>query len=160
MIIMQSAQRVIAQSIDMVGGADFGSEYSSYSTHVGARAPSASHQGRDVGIEGMKGVSGTKKDGSRIGADFIRMQPGAKFEPHIHEGDHEIYFISGAGFVHINGEDVVVTAGHLIHIPGEYTHGVWVGPDATEPLIFTAIGHPHKHVHARDRMQHPTDHEH
>ena len=49
MIIMQSAQRVIAQSIDMVGGADFGSEYSSYSTHVGARAPSASHQGRDVG---------------------------------------------------------------------------------------------------------------
>ena len=113
-----------------------------------------------VGIEGMKGVSGTKKDGSRIGADFIRMQPGAKFEPHIHEGDHEIYFISGAGFVHINGEDVVVTAGHLIHIPGEYTHGVWVGPDATEPLIFTAIGHPHKHVHARDRMQHPTDHEH
>jgi quercetin dioxygenase-like cupin family protein len=105
------------------------------------------------GIEGKRGVRGIKADGSHIGADFIRMQPGSRFELHVHEGDHELYVISGAGFVHINGEDVAVRTGSLIHIPAEYPHGVWVAEHAKSPLEFCAVGHPHHSVHARDRMR-------
>jgi mannose-6-phosphate isomerase-like protein (cupin superfamily) len=103
-------------------------------------------------IEGKRGVMARKADGTHIGCDFIRMYPGARFPLHTHEGDHEIYFISGIGFVHIDGEDICVTAGHLIHIPAEYPHAVWVGEEASEPLIFAATGHPHYHIHSAQRM--------
>ena len=105
------------------------------------------------GITGKAGVRGMKADGSHIGADYVRMQPGASFDLHVHEGEHEIYFIEGLGFVHIDGEDHPVTAGALIHIPAEYPHGVWVPDYATRPMIFAAMGHPHHHVHAADRMR-------
>ena len=105
------------------------------------------------GIEGSKGVRGTKLDGTHIGADFVRMQPGAKFPLHTHEGEHELYVISGYGCVHIDGLDIIVTAGAVIHIPAEYAHNVWVPLDAEDPLVFVAVGHPHKAVHSHDRMQ-------
>lgn len=105
------------------------------------------------GIHGKRGVRGRKEDGTYIGGDFIRMQPGSKFPLHVHEGEHEIYFIEGDGFVHINGKDIPVSSGHLIHVPGEYAHGVWVSENSDRPLIFVAIGHPHKHVHSTDRMR-------
>lgn len=111
------------------------------------------------GIVGKAGVAGTKKDGTEIGADFVKMSPGTQFPLHEHDGDHEIYFISGNGFVHIDGKDVPVRAGNAIHIPGEYPHGVWVDASAKEPLLFVPMGHPHKHVHAADRMKHPHRHE-
>jgi mannose-6-phosphate isomerase-like protein (cupin superfamily) len=107
-----------------------------------------------AGIDGKHGVRGVKGDGSYIGCDFVRMAPGARFALHVHAGDHEIYFISGGGFVHIDGADIGVTGGHVIHIPAEYPHGVWVPSDRTRPLIFAATGHPHHHVHAHDRMRH------
>ena len=105
------------------------------------------------GIKGRHGVRGLKEDGSHIGGDFIAMQPGAKFPLHTHEGEHEIYFIQGRGFVRINGEDIPVRAGHVIHIPGEYPHGVWVPDDAVGPLIFVAVGHPHHRVESLTRMR-------
>ncbi len=105
------------------------------------------------GIHGKHGVRGLKKDGTHIGCDFIRMRPGSRFPLHTHEGDHEIYFIKGNGFVHINGKNIAVTAGHLIHIPAEYPHGVWVAEDAPCPLVFAAVGHPHEHVDSSDRMK-------
>jgi quercetin dioxygenase-like cupin family protein len=106
-----------------------------------------------VGIEGKHGVRGAKSDGSHIGCDFIRMQPGSSFPLHMHDGDHELYIIAGDGYVHIDGADIAVTAGHLIHIPAEYPHGVWVADDAVAPLFFVATGHPHQHVDASNRMQ-------
>ena len=102
------------------------------------------------GIHGKRGVRGIKSDGSHIGLDFIRMQPGSRFALHVHEGDHELFCVEGSGFVHIDGEDIAVRVGHAIHIPAEYPHGVWTGEDM---LIFAATGHPHHHVHARDRMR-------
>ena len=107
------------------------------------------------GILGMSAVEGVKRDGTTIGSDYVRMEPGSRFPLHEHEGDHVIYFISGEGFVRIDREDIPVRAGHCIHIPGEYPHGVWVDPSATEPFVFVAVGHPHKHVDAPDRMRHP-----
>ena len=122
--------------------------------HTGVWRPMVGPDGAPLhGIDGKRGVRGIKRDGSHIGADFIRMQPGARFELHTHEGEHEIYFISGTGAVHIDGEDITVTGGYLIHIPAEYPHGVWVPPGMLAPLIFAAVGHPHHHVHAPDRMQ-------
>lgn len=105
------------------------------------------------GIEGKRGVRGQKTDGTHIGADFIRMHPGSRFALHVHEGEHVIYFIRGCGFVHINGEDIPVSGGHLIHIPGEYPHGVWVAKGAVVPLVFAPTGHPHHPVHSHDRMR-------
>jgi mannose-6-phosphate isomerase-like protein (cupin superfamily) len=106
-----------------------------------------------AGIEGMPGVRDQKPDGTFIGADFVRMQPGTAFPLHTHEGDHEIYFISGFGFVSIADEHINVRGGHAIHIPAEYPHAVWVSDRALEPLIFFAAGHPHHHVDAPDRMK-------
>ncbi len=105
-----------------------------------------------VGIKGKPGVRGIKGDGTFIGADFISMDSGARFALHTHEGDHELYVIAGSGYVHIDGQDIAVRAGSLIHIPAEYPHGVWVGEN-DEGLIFCAVGHPHHHVHAPDRMK-------
>ncbi len=104
-------------------------------------------------IKGKHGVRDRKNDGTYIGSDFICMYPGSKFPLHTHEGDHEIYFIEGNGFVHINGEDIAVRAGHTIHIPAEYPHGVWVEDNASGPLVFAAAGHPHIHVDSHKRMQ-------
>ena len=110
------------------------------------------------GIVGKHGVAGEKMDGTEIGSDYVKMEPGSHFPLHEHEGDHQIYFISGEGFVHIDGDNVAVREGTLIHIPGEYPHGVWVDEKALEPLIFAAMGHPHKKVDAADRMNHPHHH--
>src|SRR5215831_10677283 len=104
------------------------------------------------GIEGKHGVRGYKSDGTAIGCDFIRMQPGASFPLHTHEGDHEIYFIYGAGVVHINGEDIFVHRGHMIHIPAEYPHAVSVPKDASTEMVFAAAGHPHHHVDSSKRL--------
>lgn len=104
------------------------------------------------GIDGKQGVRDIKADGSAIGCDFVRMQPGSRFPLHTHEGDHELYIITGGGFVHIDGRDIAVTAGHMIHIPAEYPHGVWVAAEAKVALVFAAAGHPHRHVNSTQRM--------
>lgn len=105
------------------------------------------------GIVGKRGVVGTKADGTAIGTDFIMMLPGAEFALHTHEGEHNIYFIAGMGFVDVGAEHVHVRTGSVIHIPAELPHRVSVPHYAQGPLIFAATGHPHHDVHARDRMQ-------
>jgi len=108
---------------------------------------------RLIGIEGRTGVRGLKTDGTAIGCDFIRMQPGAQFPLHVHQGDHEIYFITGKGNVYVDGRDIDVCAGHAIHIPAEYPHAISVPKHYPNPLVFVAVGHPHHHVEARERMR-------
>jgi mannose-6-phosphate isomerase-like protein (cupin superfamily) len=121
--------------------------------HKGIWLPLFAPNGKRLrGIHGKRGVRGIKGDGTFIGADFIRMGAGTRFPLHTHEGDHELYVISGMGYVHIDGQDIAVRAGSLIHIPGEYPHGVWVGEN-DGPMVFCAVGHPHHHVHARERMR-------
>ena len=105
------------------------------------------------GIDGRPGLRAQKQDGSYIGADFIRMQPGSAFPFHTHEGDHVLYILAGAGFVHINGEISSVDVGSLIHIEAHRPHGVSVAASAQASLVFIAIGHPHKSLYALDRMR-------
>jgi mannose-6-phosphate isomerase-like protein (cupin superfamily) len=105
------------------------------------------------GIQGKRGVRSRKPDGTWIGADFVQMQPGSAFPMHTHAGDHEIYFIQGAGFVQIDRHDIRVEGGHIIHIPAECAHGIWVPRDwRRAPFIFMAVGHPHQHVDSIERM--------
>lgn len=116
--------------------------------------PMYDHEGRELdGIEGKQGVRGQKQDGSYIGADWIRMQPGAAFPLHTHAGDHELYFIDGVGFVQIDGKDILVTGGDMIHIPAEFAHNVWVPDHVRAPLTFVAAGHPHSPTTSKERMQ-------
>lgn len=105
------------------------------------------------GIMGKHGVRDKKMDGSYIGGDFVRMEPGSSFPLHTHEGDHEIYFIEGSGKAHINGENIPIMAGYLLHIPAEYLHGIWVPKQAPGPLIFVAVGHPHHPIDSTHRMK-------
>lgn len=107
------------------------------------------------GIRGRMGACATKVDGTEIGVDLIEMQPGSAFPLHQHDGDHILYFQSGVGIVHIDGEDHTVRQGDTIFISAEHPHGVRVETTATEPLVLLAFGHPHKHLDAQDRMKHP-----
>jgi mannose-6-phosphate isomerase-like protein (cupin superfamily) len=55
--------------------------------------------------------------------------------------------------VHCDGTDYHVRKGDTIAIPAEYPHGVKTYPSAPGPLIFLAVGHPHKPIDSRDRMK-------
>jgi quercetin dioxygenase-like cupin family protein len=104
------------------------------------------------GIRGRVGAAGMTLEQVELGADLIEMQPGSAFPLHTHEGDHLLYVISGHGFVHIDGIDRPVREGDTIFVPAEYPHGVLSDPQATDVFCLLAVGHPHKHVGARDRM--------
>jgi quercetin dioxygenase-like cupin family protein len=116
--------------------------------------PMRDEQGNELtGIEGKRGVRGEKVDGSHIGADFIRMAPGSRFPLHTHAGDHELYVIEGEGIVTVDGQDIRIHRGDLIHIPAEYPHAVFASLFYQGPLIFVAVGHPHRAIGATDRMR-------
>jgi mannose-6-phosphate isomerase-like protein (cupin superfamily) len=102
------------------------------------------------GIYGIRGVRGQKPDGTYIGCDFIWFAPHCGFPMHTHDGDHILYIISGRGFIHVDGTDVEVCAGHVVHIPAEYPHRVFT-QDCF--LHIAATGHPHKEIASPDRMQ-------
>lgn len=105
------------------------------------------------GIKGRVGAVGPTTDGVGLGADLVEMQPGAAFPLHVHLGDHILYIISGEGLVHVDDADYPLREGDTVFIPAEYPHGVRVLDAATAPLVFLAVGHPHRHVGARDRMR-------
>lgn len=90
-----------------------------------------------------------------FGVDLIEMDPGSAFPLHVHPGDHILYVLddSVAGIVHVDGVDYVVRPGDSIFIPAEYPHGVKTFAHVPAPLRFLAVGVPHKHVSATDRMR-------
>jgi len=83
---------------------------------------------------------------------LIEMQPGSAFPLHTHPGDHILYVLAGPGLVHVDGVDHRVNTGDTIFIPAEYPHGVRTIREAPA-LVFLAVGFPHKHVSAPDRMR-------
>jgi mannose-6-phosphate isomerase-like protein (cupin superfamily) len=101
------------------------------------------------GILGGHGVRAEKPDGSFLGCDFIWLHPESGFPMHTHPGDHILYVIRGAGFVHIDGRDILVGQGDVVHIPAEYPHRVFTSGSA---LLMAAFGHPHKEIDSQERM--------
>lgn len=104
------------------------------------------------GIRGRVGVASLTDSGVEFGIDLIEMDPGSGFPLHKHPGDHILYVIQGPGVVHVDGKDHLVRDGDSIFIAAEYAHGVKTLPAAPHVFRFLAIGHPHKHVEAKDRM--------
>jgi quercetin dioxygenase-like cupin family protein len=104
------------------------------------------------GIRGKRGVAAPSATGREFGIDLIRMSPGAAFPLHTHAGDHILYVMEGEGRVHIDGVDHPVTPGDTIFIPARYPHGVKANAEQVGDLLFLAVGYPHRHVEAPDRM--------
>ena len=111
-------------------------------------------EGRPLpGIRGRVGASAVTLAGIQFGADAVEMQPGSAFPLHVHPGDHLLYVIHGQGLVHVDGRDHPVSEGDTIFIPAEYPHGVKTHSTGPGPLLFLAVGHPHKRLDAPDRMR-------
>lgn len=104
------------------------------------------------GIRGRAGACGMTVEGHEIGADLIEMDPGAAFALHVHPGDHLLFVVSGSLLVHVDGVDHPACTGHTIFIPADLPHGVKTVPGYSHPSRFLAVGVPHKHVSAEDRM--------
>jgi quercetin dioxygenase-like cupin family protein len=104
------------------------------------------------GIRGRVGVAAMTEEGSELGIDMIEMDAGSRFPLHTHPGDHILYVLQGPGIVHVDGVDHPVKSGDSIFVAAEYAHGVKTLPDAPHALRFLAVGYPHKHVQAPDRM--------
>ena len=105
------------------------------------------------GIRGRAGAAGLLEDGLEFGVDSIEMQPGASFEPHVHEGAHILFVLSGRGTVWLDGRDLRLAPGDSLFVPADLPHAVSAMPGGSEPLLFVAAGYPHKNLTARDRMR-------
>ena len=105
------------------------------------------------GIRGRIGVAATTNAGEEFGIDLIEMDPGSAFPLHTHPGDHILYVVEGRGLVHVDGEDHGVVRGDSIFVPAELPHGVKTYAEADDPFSFLAVGHPHRHLTATDRMK-------
>lgn len=120
---------------------------------AGSWVPLRGPDGRELeGIRGRIGAAGMRLGGEELGADLIEMASGTAFPPHTHPGDHVLFILSGKGWLTLPGERVALLPGDTVFIPGETPHGInclLVG----EPLTFLAVGVPHKHVGAADRMK-------
>lgn len=115
-------------------------------------------------LPGIRGKSGTvikRANGEELGADMVEMEQGSKFPLHTHDGDHILYVMldSGRGGVVVDGVTHIVEPGDTISIPGELAHGVTTLEDEPINLRFLAIGVPHKHVSATDRMSYADEEE-
>jgi len=110
-------------------------------------------EGRKLeGIRGRAGAAAVTEAGIEFGADLIEMQPGSEFPLHTHAGDHLLYIIGGPGIVHVDGVDHRVVEGDTVYVPAEYPHAVRTIATSPRALVVLAVGHPHKHVSAHDRM--------
>ena len=87
------------------------------------------------------------------GAFVVDYPPGAVLPLHTHPGDHILYVVEGRGLVHVDGEDHGVVRGDSIFVPAELPDGVKTYAEADDPFSFLAVGHPHRHLTATDRMK-------
>ena len=121
---------------------------------VGEWVPLHDEAGQPLpGIRGRIGVAGMTLDHHEFGIDLMEMQPGSAFPLHVHTGDHILVGLEGRVYVHVDGVNYVMDKGDTVFIPAEYPHGVKTIPEESEPATFLAIGHPHKHLSAPDRMR-------
>jgi quercetin dioxygenase-like cupin family protein len=105
------------------------------------------------GIRGRAGACATLPGGHEFGIDSIEMQPGSSFEPHVHDGAHILYVVSGRGLVLLDGEELPLGPGDSLFIAAALPHAVTAPAACDEPLLFLAAGYPHKKLSAPDRMR-------
>jgi quercetin dioxygenase-like cupin family protein len=105
------------------------------------------------GIRGKAGAAAPNDHGEALGIDLIEMEPGAAFPLHVHAGDHILFILAGRGYVHVDGIDHPVHPGDTLFIPAAYPHGVKTDPSSSDRFVFLAMGYPHRHLEATDRMR-------
>jgi quercetin dioxygenase-like cupin family protein len=76
---------------------------------------------------------------SRVTIAKFDMKAGCVVPSHAHENEQVSYVISGALKFHVDGKDVVVSAGELLQIPPHVPHGVEVLEDAHVIDVFSPI---------------------
>ena len=111
------------------------------------------HENRLAGIRGRIGVSAIGVSGHEIGLDLMEIQPGSGFPLHTHAGDHVMYIVSGRAVCQVDGKDNLLKQGDSIYVPAEFPHAFSCPPDATDPVVFIAVGHPHRSLSSTDRMR-------
>lgn len=55
---------------------------------------------------------------------WVEVAPGASQVRHSHAPEQVYVLVAGAGRMHVGGEEREVTAGDLVHIPANTTHGI------------------------------------
>lgn len=101
-------------------------------------------------LPGIRGFSGPYclVDGNVMGGDVVKMDAGAVYPLHIHEGGHIIYVLSGRGRVDTPNGPRPIETDCMIAIPPGAPHGIAAETD----LVFVVVGYPHNAVGSSDRM--------
>jgi len=69
---------------------------------------------------------------SHTALTYFEIEAGARFEPHLHEGEQITTVVEGALFFEVNGEVVRVGVGEAIAIPPRVLHSVFAGPEGAK----------------------------
>lgn len=83
--------------------------------------------GRPVDMAGVQGVTMAMMVGREHGAPNFslrqfRVEPGGHTPRHSHDYEHEVFVVSGAGTVLLEGRERSVRAGDVIYVPADQEH--------------------------------------
>jgi quercetin dioxygenase-like cupin family protein len=106
------------------------------------------HGERPVRMHGADASGEALLSSGAIGADIIRLPPGAGFPPHTHPGHHMLIVIGGRGTITYDGRVHPTSAGEVYIVEGAVSHAV----GAITDHVILAVGAPHRPVESRDRM--------
>ncbi len=84
-------------------------------------------QRRPVEMDGVKGVSMAVMVGREHGAPNFALRqfsvvPGGNTPRHSHDYEHEVFIVSGAGTILLNGAERPIRAGDVIYVPADHEH--------------------------------------
>lgn len=137
---------------------------------VGIRGKEGAYGPRDLaGLDELAGAIGVRGASEEIGVDLLELQPGAAFPLHVHPGDHILIGALGAGTIRVEGVAYPITPGTTVFVAADLVHGVGTHESleaipekwgrsrdafvlAAGTFRLYAVGVPHKHVSAEDRM--------
>jgi len=72
--------------------------------------------------------------------EYVRLRPGVSCGHHLHDRREEIYYIiEGSAWMHVNGEELAVTAGDLITCPIGTYHSIGVDESAWDSMAFLVV---------------------
>ncbi|MGW7276312.1 cupin domain-containing protein [Streptomyces sp. NPDC054864] len=106
------------------------------------------HGVRPVDVHGSAATGQALVSNGAVGADVIRLPAGHGFLPHTHPGHHILVVVGGEGTITYDGRVYPTRAGQIYLVEGEVPHAV----GAITDHVIVAVGSPHKHIDAEDRM--------
>jgi len=97
-----------------------------------------------ITIDGVKGASmavmiGRHNDAPHFALRSIAVEPGGHTPKHQHDYEHEVFVVSGAGEILLEGEMHPIRAGDTILVPANELHQFTVANGAPEPIRFLCM---------------------